>query len=157
MLDFAGFQRARCTIPHIGGTGNKRRTAHGLKAAVIREVIRLEKEVWKVAQQRDAAAFVRLVPADAVMIFQSGVISQPEYLRTMGDRTISRYRLKNIRGFMAGPATVILIYEALRVGRFKAKEFPSGRVMESTTWVKRGKKWVAVLNQETPIRQQDEH
>src|SRR4029077_14905328 len=67
---------------------------------IINSVIRLEKRVWKVAQLRDADAFAELVPADAVMIFQSGIVSQPEYLATMNQRRISRYEIRNIRGYM---------------------------------------------------------
>jgi hypothetical protein len=91
------------------------------------------------------------VPPDAVMVFQSGIITQPEYLATMGERTISRYKLHNIRGFMPNATTVILFYQALRLGQESGELFPSNPVIESTTWIKRGKSWVAVLNQETPM------
>lgn len=119
---------------------------------IIKHVIQLEKLVWKVAQERDAQAFAQLVPADAIMIFQSGVTTQPQYISTMSTRTISRYKLTNVRGFMPTSSTVILLYEAVRIGRERNKNFPTGTVIESTTWVKRRRKWVAILNQETPLR-----
>jgi len=130
---------------------NKRKSKANAARIIINSVIRLEKRVWKVAQLRDADAFAELVPADAVMIFQSGIVSQPEYLATMNQRTISRYELRNIRGYMPNAKTVILHYEALRLGQEAGKIFPKGTVIESTTWIKRGRRWVAVLNQETPI------
>ena len=77
--------------------------------ALIRKIIQLEKEVWKVAQDRDAKRFAELVPADAVMIFQSGILTQPEYVATMSTRTISRYEIRNLHGFVANNATVILL------------------------------------------------
>lgn len=120
--------------------------------AVINHVIRLEKRVWKAAQERNTDLFEQLVPADGIMIFQSGIVTQPEYLATMTRRTISRYRLRNIRGFMPNRQTVVLLYEAIRIGEEDGNAFPDGAVIESTTWIKRGKKWVATLNQETPIR-----
>jgi hypothetical protein len=131
--------------------GPKRRRRSQSKSAIIRAIIRLEERVWKVAQQRKASEFQRLVPSDAVMIFQSGIVPQPEYLATMNDRTISRYELRNVRGFMPNATTVILIYEALRLGTEDGKAFPTSPVIESTTWIKRDKRWVAILNQETPI------
>jgi hypothetical protein len=121
------------------------------KSAVIKAIIRLEERVWRVAQQRNAAEFKKLVPSDAVMIFQSGIVLQPEYLATMSVRTISRYEIRNMRAFMPNAATVILYYEALRLGEQDGEAFPSSPVIESTTWIKRGKRWVAILNQETPI------
>lgn len=136
--------------------GHRSRNTRNSKAnaarATINSVIRLEKRVWQVAQHRDADAFAQLVPPDAVMIFQSGIMSQPEYLATMHERTISRYKLHNIHGFMPNARTVILHYEALRLGKEAGNSFPKGLVIESTTWVKRRGRWVAILNQETPIR-----
>lgn len=121
------------------------------KSHTIETVIRLEKRVWEVAQQRNAAEFKKLVPADAVMIFQSGIVLQPEYLATMDARTISRYEIRDMRAFMPNATTVILYYEALRLGEQNGAAFPSGPVVESTTWIRRGKRWVPILNQETPI------
>ncbi len=121
------------------------------KAAVIKTIVRLEERVWKVAQDRNASEFEKLVPADAVMIFQSGIVLQPEYLATMTTRTISRYEIRDVRSFMPNATTVILYYEALRLGEQDGEAFPSSPVIESTTWIKRGKRWVAILNQETPI------
>jgi Domain of unknown function (DUF4440) len=121
------------------------------KSATISAVIRLEKRVWIAAQQRNAKKFKELVPADAMMIFQSGIVLQPEYLATMNERTISHYEIRRIDGFMPNATTVILHYEALRHGEEDGKVFPTGAVIETTTWIKRGGRWVAVLNQETPI------
>jgi hypothetical protein len=119
--------------------------------ATIKKIIKLEKLVWEVAQRRDAVAFQELVPADAVMIFQSGIMRQPDYLKTMKERTIARYEFGPIRGFMPTDSTVILFYPAIRIGHEGSTSFSQGTVIESTTWVKRGGRWVAVLNQETPI------
>jgi hypothetical protein len=118
--------------------------------AIIEKVIKLEKSIWKVAQERDANAFQELVPADAVMIFQSGIMLQPDYLKTMKERTIAHYGFGPIRGFMPTDSTVILVYQAVRIGHEGSRSFPQGTVIESTTWVKRKGRWVAVLNQETP-------
>ena len=101
------------------------------------KLIRLEKRVWKTAQKRDADRFRQLVPADAIMIFQSGVMPQPEYLATMNERTISRYELRRFRGFMPNSKTVILYYEALRLGEEAGKTFPEGAVREHSL-IKRG-------------------
>lgn len=129
---------------------NDRNPAH-LTRRIINEVIRLEHRVWKAAQDRNARAFEMLVPADAVMIFQSGIVLQPEYLSTMNERTISRYEIGPVSGFMPNQTTVILYYKALRLGEEAGRTFPAGAVLESTTWIKRRGRWVAILNQETPI------
>jgi hypothetical protein len=134
------------------GTKKPQKLKRDLERAIINHIIRLERRVWKTAQRREADAFAKLVPSDAIMIFQSGIVPQPEYLAGMSERTISRYQLGNVRGFMPNTRTVILYYEALRLGEESGNAFPEGIVIESTTWIKRGRRWVAILNQETPIR-----
>ena len=135
-----------------GPKRRKRKNVSRSKQVAIDAVILLEEKVWKAAQERNAEEFKKLVPSDAIMIFQSGIIPQPEYLATMKERTIARYELGQISGFMPNSNTVILHYEALRLGDEGGRTFPKGRVIESTTWVKRGGRWLAVLNQETPLR-----
>ena len=76
---------------------------------------------------------------------------QPDYLKTMKERTIAHYEFGPIRGFMPTDSTVILFYRAVRIGHEGSRKFPQGTVVESTTWVKRKGRWAAVLNQETPI------
>ena len=139
-------------MKYRGAVSKNRKKVSAQLSAIIRKIIRLEERVWKVAQERDAVRFAELVPADAVMIFQSGIVTQPEYLATMKERTISRYELRDIRGFMPNATTVVLCYEGLRLGEESGAAFPTSPVIESTTWIKRGKRWVAILNQETPIR-----
>ena len=120
--------------------------------AIVQHVIEQEKLVWKAAKERDGEAFRQLVPEDGIMIFRSGIMRQPEYLATMKSRTVGHSKWRKMKGFMPNATTVILTYETVRIGSFRGKRFPSDPVIESTTWIKRGKRWVAVLNQETPVQ-----
>jgi hypothetical protein len=120
--------------------------------AIVRHVIEQEKLVWKAAKDRDSEVFCQLVPDDGIMIFRSGIMRQPKYLATMKSRTVSHAKWKRMKGFMPNPTTVILTYETVRIGSFRGKKLPSNPVIESTTWIKRGKRWVAILNQETPVK-----
>jgi hypothetical protein len=123
---------------------------------VIRQVVKLEERVWKAAEARDAKRFAELVPADAIMIFRSGIVRQPEYLAGMAGRTVVHSEIRGTQGFMPNAKTVILIYTTQRLGSESGRKLPDATVIESTTWIKRGKKWVAVLNQETPIAARSE-
>jgi hypothetical protein len=118
---------------------------------VIRQVTKLEEQVWKAAEGRDAKRFEELVPSDAIMIFQSGIVRQPEYLEGMARRTVGHSEIGEMRGFMPSSNIVILTYRTVRIGSYEGTKFPSTPVIESTTWIKRGKRWLAILNQETPV------
>jgi hypothetical protein len=117
----------------------------------IRKIIRLERQVWKAAQDRDARAFAELVPADALMIFQSGILTQPQYIATMSGRKLGKNKIADLRGYLPDTKTVILTYKTVRAGSYEGKPFPANPVIESTVWIKRRRRWVAILNQETPI------
>jgi hypothetical protein len=133
----------------------RKRVRKGRKRAsekdVIRHVTKQEERVWKAAEERNAKRFEELVPRDAIMIFRSGIVRQPEYLEGMAGRTVGRSEIRDMQGFMPNSKTVILIYTTERVGSENGRKFPATPVIESTTWIKRGKQWVAILNQETPI------
>jgi hypothetical protein len=119
----------------------------------IKKVMRLERAVWQAAKERNAAAFAKLVPADALMIFQSGIMTQPDYIAAMPGRTLEECKMESLQGHMPNSETVILTYRTVRVGSYEGSPFPANPVIESTTWIRRGKRWVAVLNQETPIKE----
>jgi hypothetical protein len=118
---------------------------------VIRHVTKQEERVWKAAEERNAERFEELVPRDAIMIFRSGIVRQPEYLEGMARRTVGHSEIRDMQSFMPNSKTVILIYTTERLGSENARKFRATPVIESTTWIKRGKRWVAILNQETPI------
>ena len=118
---------------------------------VIRHVTKQEERVWKAAEERNAKRFEELVPRDAIMIFRSGIVRQPEYLEGIAGRTVGHSEIRDMQGFMPNSKTVILIYTTERLGSENGWKFPATPVIESTTWIKRGKRWVAILNQETLI------
>src|SRR5271170_1185322 len=122
----AHYSHSESFMKSRGSKSKKRKNAAPSNRATIAAVIRLEQRVWKAAKDRNAIKFKELVPSDAIMIFQSGIISQPEYLATMNQRTIARYELRRIDGFMPNATTVILYYQALRLGEEGGKAFPTG-------------------------------
>ncbi len=76
------------------GRNSKPPVKNSANSTIIEKVIKLEKSAWKVAQERDANAFQELVPADAVMIFQSGIMRQADYRQSRygGGRTMTASR-----------------------------------------------------------------
>ena len=85
------------------------------------------------------------------MIFTSGMVTRGEYMRSIADRNITSYSLKNFQVFIPSADTAIVVYDATIAGVFKGKAVSSFSVREASVWVKRSGMWVAVLNQETPM------
>ena len=115
------------------------------------EIVANEKAVWEAAKAKDMKRFASLVGEDARMIFASGVVTRSEYIHSIADRNITSYSLRNFQVLAPAKDTTIVIYEATISGIFKGIPVSSFSVREASVWVKRMGKWVAVLNQETPL------
>jgi hypothetical protein len=72
-------------------------------------------------------------------------------MRSIADRDIKSYSLRNFQVFTPAKDTTIVVYEATIGGVFEGKPVSSFSVREASVWVKRSGKWIAVLNQETPM------
>ncbi|HJY87806.1 MAG TPA: nuclear transport factor 2 family protein [Candidatus Acidoferrales bacterium] len=115
------------------------------------EIVAMETAVWQAAKEKDLHRFSTLVGDDALMIFTSGVVTKSEYLRSIAERNITSYSLRNFRVFTPAADTAIIVYEATITGIFQARPVTSYNVRGASVWVRRSGQWVAVLNQETPM------
>jgi hypothetical protein len=129
----------------------KTKTNKSIPAALLSEIMANEKAVWEAAKLRDMRRFDALVADDARMVFTSGIMTKQEYANTAARRTITDYSLTNFQAFMPAEGTVITLYQATVSGTSDGKAFPTTTMRESSVWIQRGSKWVAVWNQETPI------
>lgn len=123
----------------------------GSSSSPDQRVIANERAVWEAVKQKDTARFSELVADDARIVFDTGILTKSDFLRSLPDRTILDYHLEEFTVLKPNDQTVILIYKATRSGLNKGKRFPPAAVHEGSVWVLRKAKWVAVLNQETPI------
>jgi len=120
--------------------------------ALASEILTNEKAVWEAAKLRDMARFAELVADDARMIFTSGVMTRQDYMQALAKRTITEYSIKNFQTFVPAEGMVITLYEATMSGISNGRQFSGSTMRESSVWVQRSSKWVAVWNQETPIQ-----
>jgi hypothetical protein len=120
--------------------------------ALAAHILNNETAVWEAAKKRDMHAFAELVADDARMVFTSGVMTKQDYMAEVAKRVITQYSLQNFQAFMPMKGTVITLYQATVSGSSGGKTFPPTTVRESSVWIKRGGKWVAVWNQETPTK-----
>jgi uncharacterized protein DUF4440 len=118
---------------------------------LVSEVVSNERAVWEAAKEKNMERFASLVGEDARMIFTSGVVSRSEYMRSIADRNITSYSLRNFQVLTPAKGTTIVVYEATMTGVFRGRPVSSFSVREASVWVKRSGRWIAVLNQETPI------
>jgi len=142
-------QKPAATAAHA--TAKAPSSAASSPSGIDRQVIANEHAVWEAVKQQDAAKFKELVADDARIVFDTGILTKSDFLASLPDRTITDYKLESFTVLKPNSQTVILIYKATRSGLYKGKPFPPSPVHEGSVWVLRKGKWVAVLNQETPI------
>jgi hypothetical protein len=142
-------------VPKSAVSGHSNQTAVRTEAAVsagiAATILAHEKAVWEAAKQGDMDGFRKLVADDARMIFSSGIRTRQEYIESTATRQIKSYSLDDFQVFLPAPNTAIAIYKATISGVFAGKDVPATTVREASVWIKRGGRWVAVLNQETPM------
>ena len=136
---------------HPGMSRAVPRSDSSVSTGVDSEIVANEKAVWEAAKGKDMERFASLVGDDARMIFASGVVTRSEYMHSIADRNISSYSLRNFQVLAPAKDTRIVIYEATISGIFYGKPVSSFSVREASVGVKRMGKWIAVLNQETPL------
>lgn len=139
-------------FPQNSGKTHSEPTA-GSATSLDQQIIDNERAVWEAVKQKDATRFSELVADDARIVFDTGILTKSEFLSSLPDRAILNYQMDSFTVLKPNDQTVILIYRVNRSGLYKGKPFPPAAVHEGTVWVLRNRKWVAVLNQETPIIQ----
>ncbi|HXN21313.1 MAG TPA: nuclear transport factor 2 family protein [Candidatus Dormibacteraeota bacterium] len=129
----------------------KGKTPPPVSPQLVSQIQQREREVWEAARQKDMHRFDALVADDARMIFTSGIMTKSEYLRSIGKRNITSYVLEDFQVLQPATDTVLTIYKVTLSGTFDGRSIPPSTVREASVWVKRSGKWLAVLNQETPV------
>jgi hypothetical protein len=141
-----------CALAPVGCTATKTTSPPPVSSQLASHIQERERAVWEAAMQKDMRRFDSLVADDARMIFTSGIMTKSEYLRSIGKRHIASYSLEDFQVLEPAADTVLTIYKVTLSGTFDGRSVPPSTVREASVWVKRSGKWLAVLNQETPVR-----
>src|ERR1700730_11833270 len=88
--------------------------ATGSPSSLDQRVIANERAVWEAVKQKDAARFSELVADDARIVFDTGILTKSDFLRSLPDRNILDYQLESFTVLKPNDQTVILIYKATR-------------------------------------------
>jgi uncharacterized protein (TIGR02246 family) len=119
------------------------------KSAVEDSIINLEKQAWEAVKNKDANGFNKLFAEDGLMIDSMGMTTRAAFIQTLPDLNITEYSLENLKVVMLDKDAAVVSYKANVKGSFKGQAFPPNPAYVSSTWVKRGGKWVAMFHQET--------
>jgi hypothetical protein len=117
-----------------------------------KQLVSLEKEYWQAIKDKDTAAALRLTDDPCIVAGAQGVASfhrdQFEKMMHMSNYKLEDFELSNVECRALGDDVAILAYKVKEDLTLDGKEI-SFEAAESSTWVKRGNKWLCALHTES--------
>jgi hypothetical protein len=138
---------------------NKPATAHQSQSsstnkALQEKIIVLEKQVVEALKKKDWNTFDSLLAEDCVVVGGDGVQRKPEMLQDLkANYSLSDFSMTDVNVVAVNKDTALIAYKAMGKGSYKGEDW-SEQAYGSSVWAKRGGKWLTVLHQETPVKQQ---
>jgi len=122
------------------------------KAQIQRNLIASEKKLWEAWKNKDVRVFRTWVANDSVGIGEQGVQGKAQLLKDIeaGGCEIKSFELSDFKMTSISSEAMVLTYKGAADGTCGGNPVPA--VWASSTWVKRGTKWLALTHQETPAK-----
>ena len=122
------------------------------KAQIQRNLIASEKKLWDAWKNKDAKVFRTWLANDSVGIGEQGVQGKAQLLKDIeaGGCDVKSFELSDFKMTSISSEAVVLTYKGTADGTCAGTAIPP--VWASSTWVKRGAKWLALTHQETPAK-----
>ncbi|MBA4189258.1 MAG: hypothetical protein C0467_14775 [Planctomycetaceae bacterium] len=110
-----------------------------------------EVESWVMMKKKDVAAMKEYLADDVVLIFYDAVrLHKPEMLKLMPDYKLDSFTVEGKPDIVMPTADVAtLIYRITYTSAVKDEKPRKVTVVSSSTYVRRGGKWVSIFYQET--------
>jgi len=117
---------------------------------LVRNIVGLEKRLWKAWVEGDATTFEKFVTKDYRAIGSWGRRTKAEFLESLGSCEVHDYSLSDFDLIVVSEDVVLLTYEAEQDATCDGKRLPA-RVMSSSLYVLRDDHWRSALYQETSL------
>ena len=131
-------------------TGSTPSVAALAQADIEQILLQNERKVWEAFKARDANSIDALLAEEAQIVTPDGSFTKLQFMRLIPRfPEIPSYSIENAKVIPLSKEIAILTYES----RYVTNE-PEPRThsaYQTTIWVNRGGKWVAIFNQETPV------
>jgi hypothetical protein len=118
---------------------------------VAQAVEKQERELWEAYKNKQTDPFKTGLADDGTFVNDMGIESKSDVLADMskGDCDVKDYKLSDIKTAVLDKDAAVIAYKVDLDGTCGGKPLPSA-VYASSTFVKRGGKWLAASHQETP-------
>jgi RNA polymerase sigma factor (sigma-70 family) len=128
--------------------------AAGDEAGKLRDsLLALERAGWEALKKPDVEAVAARTADDFVAILADGKrLDRKEFLRELRRAKVKKYELSDARLTTPGKEAAVLTYRARAEYTYRGVAVRED-LWVSSTWARRGGKWVGVAYQETPVKE----
>ncbi|QIE54342.1 nuclear transport factor 2 family protein [Pikeienuella piscinae] len=121
-----------------------------MAAPTLATLLDLERKVWEALRAGDAAADARLLAADFIGVYPSGVEGREGHAAQLAaGPTVAAFEIREPKMIPLGDDAALLIYLA---GFHRPDEPETERGMYvSSLWRRRGAGWANIFSQDTPL------
>jgi len=122
------------------------------KAQIQKNLVATEKKLWEAWKNKDPKPFKAWIAADSVGIGDQGTQGKADLLKDIaaGGCDIKSFDLSEFKLTMIDSNVALLTYKGVADGTCAGTPLPT--VWASSTYVRRGGRWLAIQHQETPAR-----
>jgi hypothetical protein len=136
---------ARIKPPTATATGGSTAADNPLEAMLIAR----EKEAWDQIKKKNAQGFASYLAEDQLYVTKDGVHSKADTVKGVTEAGPSEITFSDWKVLMVDKDAAIVTYTTKSGAAVACGPEPMTQ-HESTVWVKRGGKWLAVFHQDTP-------
>lgn len=122
------------------------------KSSIEEMLIAREKEILELIKKKDIQGFAANLADDQLYVNDKGVHTKAQTVKSVAEGTLLEFALDDWKVLMVNKDTALLTYRVTSKGIVNGQE-ASGVTRESTLWVKRGGKWLAVFHQDTTVKE----
>jgi hypothetical protein len=115
------------------------------------DIIAKEKEVYDDFKKKDMTAFGALLADDFVYVSSDGVHDKAATVKQAGMGDLTDVALTDFKVLRIDKDAAVVVYNSESKGTSQGKAFDD-KSRESSVWVNRGGKWVAIFHQDCDIR-----
>jgi ketosteroid isomerase-like protein len=117
-------------------------------AGTIKQIEAMERSLNAAIQKGDINAFKANIAEDAVSMDGNGPMPIAEFLKMFNQFKVTSFTIDQAKVTFLNDTAAVITYRWTGKGTMMGQPVPSP-TWASTTWLKRGGKWVAVFHQET--------
>lgn len=120
--------------------------------AVASDLTAREKQIWDAIKRKDWDAFAAHIADDQVFVASPGVYDKAGTIADTKQLDLTDLSLTDFKVVNLDPEAAVVTYTVNMKGSYKGEAFSAMTMRQSTAWVNRGGKWLAVFHQDTEVK-----